>query len=403
MMTTSGIFTDAVTLEKAEPEHFDLAFTAVTQPCPWPKAYGGDLVAAAAAAAMRSVTDGKTLHSMHSYFLRPADIGAQVRYEVELLRDGRGYSTRQVRGYQNGKPLYAAFANFAAGEPGGSYRAELAGLVNPEELPSSAGFRAGRAGDGYRAEMAGLTNEGELPSSAGFRAGRAGDGYRAEMAGLTNEEELPSSLEFLADGAGDGYRSKTAGLANPEELPSSAKILAGRRSKTAGLADPEELPSSAQFLADRAGGTMTDESKAYWAGGRSFDMRHVPGPVYLTVEGAKVPHQAVWVKPFDPLRPVDGLTDAQRDLAALAYVCDYTILEPVLRVLDLPWARPGLVTASLDHAMWFHREGPVDDWLLYAQEAVAADSGRGLGYGRFFTRDGLHLATVAQEGMIRAS
>ncbi|MFD4638052.1 acyl-CoA thioesterase [Lentzea sp. NPDC058436] len=294
--TTSAIFTDAVALEKAEPEHFDLAFTAVTQPCPWPKAYGGDLVAAAAAAAMRSVTDGKTLHSMHSYFLRPADIGAQVRYEVELLRDGRGYSTRQVRGYQNGKPLYVALANFAAGEPGGSYRAE-----------------------------------------------------------------------------------------------------------TTGLASPEDLPSSEAFLAERSGGTMTDESKRYWMQGRSFDMRHVPGPVYLAVEGEKVPHQAVWVKPFDPLRPVDGLTDAQRDLAALAYVCDYTILEPVLRVLDLPWARPGLVTASLDHAMWFHREGPVDDWLLYAQEAVAADSGRGLGLGRFFTRDGLHLATVAQEGMIRAS
>ena len=70
-------------------------------------------------------------------------------------------------------------------------------------------------------------------------------------------------------------------------------------------------------------------------------MRHVPGPVYLTVEGERRPHQAVWVKPFDALRPVDGLTDAQRDLAALAYVCDYTILEPVLRVLGLAWAEPG--------------------------------------------------------------
>ena len=79
---------------------------------------------------------------------------------------------------------------------------------------------------------------------------------------------------------------------------------------------------------------MTEVSKAYWSGGRSFDMRHVPGPVYLAVEGERVPHQAVWVKPFDSLRPVDGLTDAQRDLAALAYVCDYTILEPVLRVRE---------------------------------------------------------------------
>ncbi|SDO43885.1 acyl-CoA thioesterase-2 [Lentzea jiangxiensis] len=297
MLATSEIFTSAITLEQAEPEHFDLAFTAVTQPCPWPKAYGGDLVAAAVAAAMRSVSDGKTVHSMHSYFLRPADIGAPVRYEVELLRDGRGYSTRQVRGYQNGKPLYTCLANFAAGEPGGTFRAEVA----------------------------------------------------ADVPG------------------------------------------------------PEDLPSSADFLAARGGGTMTGESKAYWSGGRSFDMRHVPGPVYLAVEGEKVPRQAVWVKPFDPLRPVEGLTAAQRDLAALAYVCDYTILEPVLRVLDLPWARPGLVTASLDHAMWFHRESPVGDWLLYVQEAVAADSGRGLGYGRFFTRDGVHIATVAQEGMIRAS
>ncbi|MFD0331387.1 acyl-CoA thioesterase [Streptacidiphilus monticola] len=124
------------------------------------------------------------------------------------------------------------------------------------------------------------------------------------------------------------------------------------------------------------------------------------------MDGESQPHQAVWVRPFDALRPVEGLTDAQRDAAALAYVCDYTILEPVLRVLGLPWARPGLVTASLDHAMWFHRPpraGALDGWLLYAQQAVAAEAGRGLGAGRFFTPDGIHLATVAQEGMIRAS
>ncbi len=64
---------------------------------------------------------------------------------------------------------------------------------------------------------------------------------------------------------------------------------------------------------------------------------------------------------------------------------------------------PGLVTASLDHAMWFHRPAPVDGWLLYAQEAVAADAGRGLAVGRFFTPTGTHLATVVQEGLIRSS
>lgn len=299
--TGSTVFTDAVTLTPANAELFDVAFTAVTQPCPWPKAYGGDLVAQAAAAAMRTVEDGKAMHSMHSYFMRPAEIGAEVRYEVELLRDGRGYSTRQVRGYQNGKPLYVCLVGFAAGEPGGTYAVDVATTLT-------------------------------------------------------------------------------------------------------GLPGPHELPSSAEYLHGRSGGMMTEESKAYWSHGRSFDMRHVPGPVYLTVDGSTQPHQAIWVKAFDALRPVEGLTDVQRDLAALTYVCDYTILEPVLRVLDLAWAQDGLVTASLDHAMWVHRTpspGDLDGWLLYTQEAVAADSGRGVGLGRFFTPDHRHLATVVQEGMIR--
>ncbi|WP_028637272.1 acyl-CoA thioesterase [Nocardioides sp. URHA0032] len=298
---TSAVVTDALALTEVEPEHFDVAFTATTQPCPWPKAYGGDMVAQAAAAAMRTVTDGKTLHSMHSYFLRPLDIGAEARYEVELLRDGRGYSTRQVRGYQNGKPVYVCLGGFAAGDP--------------------------------------------------------------------------DADEFAPDAPLD--------VPDPESLPSSASYL-------------EPVPPGGETM-------MTEESKAYWSGGRSFDMRHVPGPVYVRVEGERVPHQALWVKPFDPLRPVAGLADEQRDLAALAYVCDYTILEPVLRVLDLPWAQHGLVTASLDHAMWFHRAPgrALDGWLLYTQEAESAGSGRGLGRGRFFTPDGRHVATVLQEGMIR--
>jgi acyl-CoA thioesterase-2 len=132
-------------------------------------------------------------------------------------------------------------------------------------------------------------------------------------------------------------------------------------------------------------------------------MRHAPGPVYVQVEGERVAHQAVWVKPFDALRPVEGIDDTQLAQAALAYACDYTILEPVLRVLGMSWAQRGLVTASLDHAMWFHRPFVMDDWLLYAQEAASAHGGRGLGLGRFFTRGGEHVATVAQEGMIRAA
>ncbi|MFP3548909.1 thioesterase family protein, partial [Rhizobium sp. SIMBA_035] len=78
--------------------------------------------------------------------------------------------------------------------------------------------------------------------------------------------------------------------------------------------------------------------------------------------------------------------------AALAYVCDYTILEPLLRVNGLHWSSPGLATASLDHSMWFHRDGRADEWVLYAQEAISGQSNRGLAMGRFFDRQGRLLA-----------
>src|SRR5579885_1896749 len=141
---TSQRLTDALVLEPVEAQVFDEAYVATTQYCPWPKAYGGDMVAQAAAAAMRSVEADRALHSMHSYFMRPVDIGAQVRYEVERLRDGRGYSTRQVRAFQGGKPVYAAMASFHVPEDGGEYAAPAPlDVPAPESLPSSAAYLDG--------------------------------------------------------------------------------------------------------------------------------------------------------------------------------------------------------------------------------------------------------------------
>ena len=57
--------------------------------------------------------------------------------------------------------------------------------------------------------------------------------------------------------------------------------------------------------------------------------------------------------------------------------------------------------ASLDHAMWWHRDVRVDDWLLYVQDSPSASGGRGLSTGRVFNREGVLVATIAQEGMVR--
>jgi acyl-CoA thioesterase-2 len=158
-----------------------------------------------------------------------------------------------------------------------------------------------------------------------------------------------------------------------------------------GIPDPEDLPSAAETLA----GIDHPVARA-WATGRPFDMRHVPSPIWFDVQGEHVPHQAVWIKAIDRLPD-----DPNLHRAALAYLSDYSILESVLRAHGLAWGTPGLKVASLDHAMWWHRFGRVDEWLLYLQESPNAIGGRGLALGKIYSRDGALLASIAQEGTIR--
>ena len=85
----------------------------------------------------------------------------------------------------------------------------------------------------------------------------------------------------------------------------------------------------------------------------------------------------------------------------MAYASDYTLLGTAALPHGLSWMRGELTGASLDHAVWFHREARADEWLLYATESPWSGSGRGYNRGCIFDRDGRLLASVAQEGMMR--
>lgn len=159
-----------------------------------------------------------------------------------------------------------------------------------------------------------------------------------------------------------------------------------------GIPNPETLPSAASLM-----GENPHPVAQYWAKARPFDMRHVGSPIYFSVDPKQqVPHQAVWIKALGELP-----NDPALHRAALAYASDYSILESIYRAHGIAWTHPGLKSASLDHAMWFHRQPKVDEWMLYVQESPSAQGGRGLALGRIFSRDGKLLATVAQEGMVR--
>ena len=157
------------------------------------------------------------------------------------------------------------------------------------------------------------------------------------------------------------------------------------------IPSPESLPSAAESLAG-----LDHPVARYWAKERPFDMRHVPSPLFLKVDAPHVAHQAVWIKAIGAL-PDDP--DLHR--AALAYASDYSILESIFRRHGIAWSTPNLKAASLDHAMWWHRFGRVDEWMLYVQESPNAIGGRGLSTGRIYDREGHLLASVAQEGMVR--
>lgn len=85
----------------------------------------------------------------------------------------------------------------------------------------------------------------------------------------------------------------------------------------------------------------------------------------------------------------------------LAYASDFNFLTTAMQPHGVSWLTPGMQVASLDHAMWFHRPFRFDDWLLYDVDSPSASGARGLVLGRFYTRDGVLVASVAQEGLMR--
>lgn len=157
-----------------------------------------------------------------------------------------------------------------------------------------------------------------------------------------------------------------------------------------GLPGPDELPDVESHLSG-----VHPMSKRFFTD-RPVDVRHVQSPIYTAVEGAREPRQAVWMRVRRAI-PDDPGTHR----AALAYLSDLTIQESILRAHGVSWATPGLKVASLDHAMWWHRFGRVDEWMLYVQESPSARGGRGLATGRVYSSDGALMATVAQEIMVR--
>ncbi|WKE67078.1 acyl-CoA thioesterase II [Gallaecimonas kandeliae] len=108
------------------------------------------------------------------------------------------------------------------------------------------------------------------------------------------------------------------------------------------------------------------------------------------------PVRYVWIK-ANGLMPDDPRVHQY----LLAYASDFNFLPTALQPHGRSYMDPSLQVASIDHAMWFHRDFRMDDWLLYVVKSSTASGGRGLVRGQFFDREGRLVASSQQEGLIR--
>jgi len=139
----------------------------------------------------------------------------------------------------------------------------------------------------------------------------------------------------------------------------------------------------------------------------------VPDPASLPVE----PDAGVQLANLPPLDKPPGLRawarlpletgdDPRLQACGLAYISDVNAIGAI--ACSYPGELPAVgewnsafMSASLDHAMWFHRPARPDEWLLLDMHGHGVIGSRGLATGQIFRADGAHVATIAQEGLLR--
>ena len=156
---------------------------------------------------------------------------------------------------------------------------------------------------------------------------------------------------------------------------------------------PEELKSQRELLAEAT--HVPEQIRLFWAKERPLELRPVYAEHYSSRDKL-APLQKVWIRLTGPVP-----NDRALRCAVLAYLSDMTLLDTATFAHGRGIFDPDIQAASIDHAMWFHREHALDGWLLYTQDSPSTSGSRGFTRGALYAQDGTLVASVAQEGLIR--
>lgn len=152
---------------------------------------------------------------------------------------------------------------------------------------------------------------------------------------------------------------------------------------------PEDLPPEKALDA-----IIPESMQGLWSRERPIEMRAVDLRALSEERGQPVQH--IWFRALGDLPDDPALHQC-----VLAYISDFSLLSASMVPHGTTLFDPQLMVASLDHAIWFHRDFRLNDWLLYAQDSPSAEGARAFCRGSIFNRQGVLVASVAQEGLVR--
>ncbi|MFY0311071.1 acyl-CoA thioesterase [Leisingera sp. D0M16] len=160
------------------------------------------------------------------------------------------------------------------------------------------------------------------------------------------------------------------------------------------VAGPEGLEPRHEILLRNAF-RVDPEKRAEFTRPRPFEIREVePRDPLAPEETSDLNH--MWIR----MEAAKGAGPELQHIL-MAYASDFGLLGSSMRPHGLTFQKPGAMTASLDHAMWFHAPVHFENWHLYTMDAPFTGNGRGFNRGAIYTEDGQLVASVAQEGLLR--
>ena len=319
--------------------------------------FGGQVIAQALMSCIRTVDCNKYLvHSLHAYFLLGGNPDVPIIYHVNRVRDGASYITRTCNAVQKGKPIFSIMVSFHIANERWSteHSYPMPTAPNPDTLPDE------------KERLQSIIQDTRLPKKfkpllqAQLEQETAIDiRYCRINDPLAPEPEEPKQLVWLK---ARGQISEMDNYNPNENNTSLSSSLSSLSTSSSATSTRTEHTLTSPTLSSSSSSSLTNPNKS----------RTVPSI---------------------------GLTLALHQCVA-AYASDFSLLGTAL----LPHGSPNpniAMMASIDHSMWFHHPFRADDWLLYEIESPRLIHGRGFALGRIYSKDGILVASTAQEGVIR--